>query len=138
MDSGQPLRGFRNDVERFWQTFTPEMGSGVNSVSCSSAMRRLARGLSRLLLVVVDLGELRVDDIVLRSRAGSRSAARRIGSTRTRLILLGLCVHCLTELHRGLCKRIGLRLDVLGVVALHGFLQGRERILNRAPLGLAD
>src|SRR3954452_17824181 len=134
MDSGQPLRGFRNDVERFWQTFTPEMDSGVNSVSCWSAMRRLARGLSRLLFVVVDLGELRVDDIVLRS-AASRGSARRVGATRTCLVLLGLRVHRLTELHRGLRERIGLGLDVLGVVTLHGFLQGLKRILDRTPLG---
>src|ERR1700730_11126429 len=63
------------------------------------------RRLSRLLvvLVVVDLGEFRVDHVVLCSILG------RIG-------LSLLLVHRLAELHGSLRQRIGLGLDRLGVV----------------------
>src|SRR5688572_22046398 len=92
-----------------------------------------------VLLVVVDLGELRVDDIVL-GRAGLRTgiAAARTGAAGTGLILLRLRVHRLAELHRGLRERIGLGRDLLGVVALDGFLRGGERVLDRTAFGLAD
>src|ERR1700743_1853037 len=85
------------------------------------------RYLSRLLvvLVVVDLGELRVDDVILCSVLG------RIG--------LGLLlVHGLAELHRSLRQRVGLGLDRLGIVALQRFLQVADGILDGAALGLAD
>src|SRR5262249_19595005 len=85
-----------------------------------------ARSLSRLfLVVVVDFGELRVDDVILRSVLG------RIG--------LGLLlVHGLAELHRSLRQRVGLGLDRLGVVALQRFLQIADGILDRAAVGFAD
>src|SRR5579871_867826 len=84
-----------------------------------------ARSLSRLFLVVVDFGELRVDDIILRSVLG------RIG--------LGLLlVHGLAELHRSLRQRIGLGLDRLGVVALQRFLQVADGVLDRTTLGFGD
>src|SRR5580698_9728611 len=85
------------------------------------------RLLSRLLvvLVVVDFGEFRVDHIVLGGILG------RIG--------LGLLlVHGLTELHRGLCQRVALGLDRLGIVALQRFLQIADRILDGAAFGIGD
>src|SRR5579859_6758600 len=84
------------------------------------------RSLSRLLvLVVVDFGELRVDDVVLRSILG-------------RVALGLLLVHGLTQLHRGLRQRVGLGLDRLGIVALQRFLQVADGILDRTALAVAD
>src|SRR5690349_11668130 len=86
----------------------------------------VVRYLSRLLvLVVVDLGELRVDDVILCSILG------RVG--------LGLLlVHGLAQLHRSLRQRVGLGLDRLGVVALQRFLQVADGVLDGAALGLGD
>src|SRR6195256_5720746 len=83
--------------------------------------------LSRLLvvLVVVDLGKLRVDYVVLCSILG------RIG--------FGLLlVHRLAELHGSLRQRVGLGLDRLGVVALQRFLQIADGVLDGAALALLD
>src|SRR5580693_10809607 len=83
-------------------------------------VRRLSRF---LVLVVVDLGELRVDHVILGSILG------RIG--------LGLLlVHRLAELHRSLRQRIGLGLDRLGIFALQRFLQIADGVLDGAALGL--
>src|SRR5665647_1626666 len=85
------------------------------------------RRLSRLLavLVVVDLGELRVDHIILRGILG------RIG--------LGLlCVHRLAELHRSLRQGVGLGRDRLGIVALQRFLQIADGVLDGAAFALGD
>src|SRR6185312_14840086 len=86
----------------------------------------VVRWLSRLLvLVVVDLGELRVDDVILRSILG------RVG--------LGLLlVHGLSQLHGSLCQRVGLGLDRLGVVALQRFLEVADGVLDRTSLALGD
>src|SRR5258708_20452886 len=76
-------------------------------------------------LVVIDFGKLRVDDIVLGGILG------RIG--------LGLLlVHRLAELHRSLCQRSGLGLDRLGIVALQRFLQIADGVLDGAALGIGD
>src|ERR1700741_2366472 len=84
-----------------------------------------ARSLSRLFLVVVDFGEFRVDDIILRSVLG------RIG--------LGLLlVHGLAQLHRSLRQRIGLGLDRLGIVALQRFLEVADGVLDGAALAFGD
>src|SRR5215207_3095378 len=83
--------------------------------------------LSRLLvvLVVVDFGELRVDDVILGSVLG------RIG--------LGLLlVHGLAQLHRSLRQRVGLGLDRLGVVALQRFLEVADGVLDGTALGFRD
>src|ERR1700740_2967870 len=87
----------------------------------------VVRYLSRLLvvLVVVDLGELRVDDVVLCSILG-------------RVSLGLLLVHGLAQLHRSLRQRVGLGLDRLGVVALQRFLQVADGVLDRTALGFAD
>src|SRR5581483_243799 len=60
-------------------------------------------GLLVLLVVVVDLGELRVDHVLL--GAGARGARGRLA---LRLRTLGLPIHGLAELHRGLRQRVGL------------------------------
>src|ERR1043166_488300 len=92
-----------------------------------------------VLLVVVDLGELRVDDVLLGAATRAAGAARAAVSAGAALRgLFGLLVHRLAELHRSLRERIGLGLDRLGVVALHGLLQVGERVLDGAPLVLAD
>src|SRR5437868_11070009 len=83
--------------------------------------------LCRLLvvLVVVDLGEFRVDHVVLGS------------------ILLGiafglLLVHRFAKLHGSLRQRVGLCLDRLGIVALQRFLQVADGILDGAALAFLD
>src|SRR5512139_3912512 len=76
-------------------------------------------------LVVVDLGEFRVDHVVLGGILG------RVG--------LGLLlVHGFAQLHRSLRQRVGLGLDRLGIVALQRFLQVADGILDGAALGLGD
>src|SRR5919197_209598 len=83
--------------------------------------------LSRLLvvLVVVDLGELRVDHVIL----GGVLLGVRLGL---------LLVHGLAQLHRSLRQRVGLGLDGLGIVALQRFLQIADGILDGAALALGD
>src|ERR1700726_2759498 len=85
------------------------------------------RRLSRLfvVLVVVDLGKLRVDHVVLCSILG-------------RIALGLLLVHRLAELHRSLRQRVGLGLDGLGIVALQRFLQIADCVLDGATLGVLD
>src|SRR6202011_5018288 len=83
--------------------------------------------LSRLLvvLVVVDLGEFRVDDVILCSVLGG--------------IAFGLLlVHGFAKLHRSLRQRVGLGLDGLGIVALQRFLQIADGVLDGAALALLD
>src|SRR5713101_3167226 len=83
--------------------------------------------LSRLLvvLVVVDLGKLRIDHVVLRSILG-------------RVALSLLLVHRLAELHGSLRQRVGLGLDRLGIVALQRFLQIADGVFDDAALALLD
>src|ERR1039458_965696 len=85
------------------------------------------RRLSRLLvvLVVVDLGKLRVDHIVLRGILG-------------RIAFGLLLVHRLAELHGSLRQRVGLGLDRLGIVTLQRFLQIADGVFDRAALALLD
>src|SRR6202011_2698037 len=83
--------------------------------------------LSRLLvvLVVVALGEFRVDDAILCSVLGG--------------IAFGLLlVHGFAKLHRSLRQRVGLGLDRLGIVALQRFLQIADGVLDGAALALLD
>src|SRR5205085_8894747 len=84
------------------------------------------------LFIIVNLGELRVDDVFLLL---GRSFAASTGSALRFLLLL---VHCLAELHRSLGKRVGLGLDSRSVIALEGFLQISDGVLNRRALGIAD
>src|SRR6195952_4641685 len=83
--------------------------------------------LRRLLvvLVVVDLGELRVDNVILGSILGG--------------IAFGLLlVHRFAKLHGSLRQRIGLGLDRLGIVALQRFLQIADGVLDGAALAFLD
>src|SRR6266436_4703618 len=90
-----------------------------------------------VLLVVVDLGELRIDDVL--SLAGAIPAASGAAGLALRCsALLGLLVHGLAKLHRGLRERIGFGGDRRGVAALERFLEISDRILDRAPITLAD
>src|SRR5215468_5348055 len=79
-----------------------------------------------VVLVVVDLGELRVDDVILGSALG-RGFAFGL-----------LLVHGLAQLHRSLRQRVGLGLDGLGIVALQRFLEIADGILDGAALALGD
>src|SRR5215471_8562938 len=81
-------------------------------------------GLSGLfvLLVVVDLGEFRVDHVLVLA-AGSAAGTRAAGTALRRGTFLGLLVHGLAELHRGLRERIGLGRDRPGIAALERFLE---------------
>ena len=49
-----------------------------------------------------------------------------------------MLVHRLAELHRSLLQRVGLGRDRVGVVALQGFLEVGDGILDRAAFGFAD
>src|SRR5262249_34994450 len=80
-----------------------------------------------VLLIVVDFGKLRVDDIIL--LAFGSSGARLLG---------GLLVHRLAELHRSLRQRVGLGRDRLRIAALEGFLQVGHGILDGAAISLAN
>src|SRR5580700_2551371 len=86
-----------------------------------------------VLLVVVDLGELGIDDIVL--LGFGTAAAFAIAAAG---LLLGLLVHRLAELHRRLGQCVGLGRDSLRIGALQGFLEVGQGGLDGASLGLAD
>src|SRR4051794_40982322 len=94
-------------------------------------------GSGGFLLVVVDLGELRVDHVLFLAGLAAGRCTAVAGAARTGLSLLGL-VHRLAELHRSLRQRVGLGRDRGGVVALERFLQVGDRVLDRLALGLAD
>src|SRR5262249_39664125 len=87
-----------------------------------------------VLLVVVHLGEVRVDNVVLLGAAARIGAARSAAGLRA----FGRLVHRLTELHRSLRQRVGLGGDRLGVVALERFLEVRHGVLDCATIGIAD
>src|ERR1700712_47635 len=92
-------------------------------------------GSSRLLvvLVVVDLGELRVDDVFL--FAVSAGGALAVVGVALR-IMLG--IHRLAELHRSLRQRVRLGGDRVGIGALEGFLEIGERVLDRTAIRFAN
>src|SRR6185312_6090769 len=99
------------------------------------AMAPGSRRSGGFLLVVVDLGKLRVDDILFLAGLADR---RSIRTAVTRLTLLLLLVHRLAELHRGLRQRVGLGCDHVGVVALERFLEIGDAVLNGFALAFAD
>src|SRR6202051_3634260 len=88
-----------------------------------------------VLLVVVDLGELGIDDIVL---LGFGTAAAFAAAAAAAGLLLGLLVHRLAELHRRLGQCVGLGGDGVRVGALQGLLEIGQGGLDCAPVGLAD
>src|SRR5215216_6723737 len=99
---------------------------GQSLVNDRSPWLPVSRRLGGFLLVVVDLGELRVDDVFFLA-----------GLARTRLAFL-LLVHRLAKLHRSLRQRIGLGLDRVGVVAFERFLEIGNAVLNRLALGFGN
>src|SRR5215467_15960313 len=113
-------------------------------VAIENGMAKAASpGLGRLfvLLVVVDLGEFRVDHVLVLAVGTSAArprAARAAGTARRRGAFLGLLVHGLAELHRGLRQCIGLGRDRRGIVALERFLEVGHGVLDRAPIAFAD
>src|SRR5687767_6571682 len=89
-------------------------------------------------LVVVDLGEFRVDHVVLLARlAAWRAAPSSAGTARAGLaaVLLRL-VHGLAELHGGLHQRVGLGFDRRRILAFERFLQVGHGVLDRLALAL--
>src|SRR6516165_3219337 len=101
-------------------------GNGIN--------RPAASGRFLVLLVVIDFGEFRIDNVVLFAvAAASTSVAVTAG-----LLLGGLLIHCLAELHGNLRKRIGLGRDGVGVAAFQGFLEVGHGVLDRTAVGFAD
>src|SRR5262249_4783186 len=96
-------------------------------------------GLGRLfvLLVVVDLGEFRVDHVLVLA-AGSAAGTRAAGTALRLGTFLGLLVHGLAELHRGLRERVGLGRDRRSIAALARFLSVGHGFLDRASIAFAD
>src|SRR3984893_8358818 len=96
-------------------------------------MRRL-RGAA--LLVVVDLLEIRVDDLVVGTAAcGAARGLAAGGRTATAFASAGLLrllrfIERLADLHRGLAQCFGLPLDLLVVIAAEGVLQRLDRLLH--------
>src|SRR5258708_21568445 len=76
-----------------------------------------------VVLVVVDLGKLRVDHVILCGILG-------------RVALGLLLVHRLAELHGSLRQRVGLGLDRFRVVTLQRFLQIADGVFDGAALAL--
>src|SRR5262245_29573327 len=90
---------------------TPERSSGVMVMTAGPACARLRSGRFLVLLVVIDLGEFRIDDVLLLGAAGTIAGCRATRAAGRRGTLLRLLVHRLAELHGSLCKRIGLGRD---------------------------
>src|SRR5690242_12733580 len=81
------------------------------SATASNALAALSRLF--VLFVVVDLGELGIDDVFLLAVSARCSACAIAG-----LLLCGLLVHRFAELHRRLRQGIGLGRDGFGVAGL--------------------
>src|SRR5262245_1793041 len=75
-----------------------------------------------VLLVVVDLGELRVDHVLVLAAGPIAAGTRAAGTARGCGTFLGLLVHGLAELHRGLREGVGLGGDRSGIAALWLFI----------------
>src|SRR5262245_39460522 len=87
-----------------------------------------------LLLFVVDLFELRIDDIVAAGAPGAPGALSTGIAAAFAASLRGL-IHGLAQLLRGFGQRGHLLADIRGVVALEGLFQGIEILLDLALLG---
>src|SRR5690348_9497342 len=101
------------------------------TATASNALAALSRLL--ILFIVVDLGELGIDYVFLLAVSARRRAGAIAG-----LLLCGLLVHCLAELHRGLRQIIGLGGDSLGVAALECLFEVGQGVLDCAAIGLTD
>src|ERR1043165_2167097 len=98
-------------------------------------MAPVSRCSGGFLLVVVDLGEFRVDHVLFLSGLAARRSAARSASPRRAFLLL--LVHRLAKLHRSLRQRVGLGLDGVGVVALERFLEIGDAVLDGLALAFA-
>src|SRR5262245_18443637 len=121
----------------------PGLAPGVwTGIDGSIATAQPASGRLFVLLVVVDLGELRVDDVLVLAAGtlapGSAARTARTARAARSGLFLRLLVHRLAQLHRSLRQRIGLGRDRLRVGALQGLLEIGERVLDRAPVAFAD
>src|SRR5204863_8731835 len=90
------------------------------------ALRVRRRAESSALVLVVDLGEFRIDDLLFGLAFGR---ARAFGLAPAGSLGLGLLrfVHRLAELHRRLGQRRGLLLHFVGITAFNGSLGVRDR-----------
>src|SRR3954468_22795415 len=84
--------------------------------------------------MVVDLGKFRIDDVFVLGRTGAAVSPRRTFAALTATALR--LVHGFAELHRGLGKRVGLGLDVFGIVRLDRSSQRGNGIFNGRPFGV--
>src|ERR1700722_9023399 len=91
-------------------------------------MPRRSSGLF-VLLVVVDFGELGVNDVVLLAFGRSSIAGGLLG---------GLLVHRFAKLHRSLGERVGLGSDRIRIAALQRFLEVGNGVFNRTAVSLTD
>src|SRR4051794_21849984 len=104
---------------------TPALETRSAFIGTGAMIILVSSGRLLVVLVVVDFGEFRVDDVVL------FRILRRVG--------FGLLlVHRLAKLHGSLRQRVGLGLDRLGIVALQRFLQIADGILDGAALAFLD
>src|SRR4051812_48911769 len=85
---------------------------------------------SSALVLVVHLGEFRVNDVFLSRLLGARCTSLSSGRT-FRLGLLGF-VHGFAELHRRLRQGSRLLLHLIGIAAFNRSLGFRERLLDLA------
>src|SRR5215472_16340830 len=100
------------------------------TATASNALAALSRLF--VLFVVVDLGELGIDDVFFFLAVSARRCAAAIAG----LLLCGLLVHRLAELHRRLRQSIGLGGDGLGVAALESLFEVSQGVLDGAALSL--
>src|SRR5580658_4657037 len=116
----------------------PRFGSGGAILSSRNGINRLAASSRFLvLLVVVDFGELGIDDVFFFLAVGYATGTTGIIAA-ARLLLAGLLVHRFAELHRSLLQCISLGRDRLRIGSLQGFLEVGHRVFDGAALGLAD
>src|SRR6185437_14944820 len=84
-------------------------------------------------VLVIDLGEFRVDHVFLLAVGACRTLAG-VG----RLSAFRLLVHGFAELHGSLRQRVGLGLDRARVIALERFFEIRHGILDGTAFAFAD
>src|ERR1700733_10032976 len=112
----------------------PRFGFGGAILASRNGINRLAASSGFFVfLVVVDFGELGIDDVFFLLAVG-----RTVGGAAVRLLVGGLLVHRFAELHRCLLQRIGFGRDRLRIGALQGFLEIGHGVFDGAAFGLAN
>src|SRR5262249_45996455 len=116
------------------RTSTPVCISG-GAIRMTAMPSNALAVLSRLfvLFVVVDFGELRIDDVFLLAVGAGRATWLAAS-----LLLGGLLVHRLAKLHGRLCQSIGLGGDRLGVAAFESLFEVGQGVLDHAAIGFAN